>query len=80
MKLDRFVDKLLDLLFGVGYCGTAGKIWNISSKAILPFFNYNHVSHSYFLRPACFRILWSVPIGISMLSLPATVTVPVFVG
>jgi hypothetical protein len=47
------------------------------------FFDYNQIAHfgrSYFLRPACFRTLFSVPGGTSMLGFPATVTVPDLCG
>jgi hypothetical protein len=54
----------------------------MSPKTVLTCFDNHGILHSCDplsgFRPACFRMLFRVPLGISMLSLPATVTVPDF--
>jgi hypothetical protein len=57
-------------------CGdTTGQIRNVGAPASFASFNDDRVTHrqTHFLRPACFRILFNVPGGISTFGLPATV-------
>ena len=80
MKFDGFLNKLFDLGFGFADGDAAGKVGNIGPPAFITLFYYDHVSHNYFLRPACFKTLFKVPGGMSILSFPAIVTVPGFAG
>lgn len=82
VKLDRFTNELQHFFARFGRSDAAWKIRHVSSEGALAFLDYDHVLHGlpHFLSPACLRALLKVPGGISTLGLPATVTVPGFVG
>ena len=83
MKLDSFTDEHQGFIFGLSRRDAAWEIRNVRTKRRGSFFDDYEVAHfisSYFLSPACFSALLSVPGGISMLGFPATVTVPGLLG
>lgn len=83
MKFDSFANELHRLISRVSDRDTAGEIRNVRSDGGLTLFENDDVFHALpqsFFNPACFQMLPSVPIGTSMLNLPATVTVPGFDG
>ena len=83
MKFNRLSDQRQNFIFRLG-CGDApGQIRHVRAIRSQSLFNDNEISHGShfsFFKPACFKALFSVPGGISMLGFPATVTVPDFVG
>src|SRR5437867_3926832 len=80
VKFDCFANERFCFISVLRDGDTPRKIWDISPDAFIRFFEDDKVFHDLqpcFLRPACFRILPSVPTGTSKLGFPATVTVPV---
>ncbi|MDB5987773.1 MAG: hypothetical protein JWR16_2826 [Nevskia sp.] len=82
MKFDRFLDELQDLLAAFACDDAPRKIRHVGSETDWAFLYDDHVAHmsTYFLKPACFNALLSVPGGTSTLGLPETVTVPGLTG
>ena len=83
VELDGLTDEPQRFIPCLSGCDTAGKIRDIGSERRGALFDHNEVTHlelSYLFRPACFSTLLSVPGGTSTPGLPATVTIPGFVG
>ena len=83
MQDDRFADKIQNLGTCFANGNTAGEIRYVGAEGRGALFDNDQVAHlmsPYLLRPACFKTLFSVPGGTSIPGLPATVTVPDFVG
>ena len=83
VELDGLTDELQRFIPCLAGCDTAGKIGNVGSKRFGALFDHNEVPHltlSYLFKPACFSTLLSVPGGTSTPGLPATVTIPGFIG
>ena len=80
MELDGFLYEAFYLVFAFADSHTAWKVRYVCTPTRFTLFENNHISHNYFFNPACFRTLFNVPTGMSILSLPAIVTVPGFVG
>ena len=83
MKLDGLADERQGFVFRFSRGDASRQIWDVRAKGRGAFFDNYEVAHfipSYFLSPACFSALLSVPGGISMLGFPATVTVPGLLG
>lgn len=78
MQLDGFLNERCHFFPRLCRCNTAGEVWYVSTKTAWTLLDDNQVLHllAHFLNPACFRMLFNVPGGISTLGLPATVTVP----
>jgi len=78
MKLHRFVDEIRHLSPRFANRNTTRKVGHIRAKARWTFFNHDEILHAlpHFFKPACLRMLFSVPEGTSTLPLPETVTVP----
>jgi hypothetical protein len=72
----------LDYLFpGFSYYSTTRKIWRISAEAFWTLLDDNCIFHSLIiLQSGLFEDIFKSPIGISTPGLPATVTVPGFLG
>ena len=73
MKLDRLTDQLLCLFQRLFDYTQSGEIGGISAPTITRFLIDDEILH---FKPACLRILFSVPGGSSADGCPATVTVP----
>ncbi len=81
MELDGFLDELHDFIAAFRDCGATRQIGDVSAPARVTLFNNDHVFHwRTYLSPACFRMLSSVPGGMSTLGFPDTVTVPGLLG
>jgi hypothetical protein len=80
MKFHGLLNEPFHFGLCLGDCDAARKVGNISPPTRFTFFKDNHISHNYLFKPACFRTLLNVPTGMSILSLPAIVTVPGLVG
>jgi len=91
MKLDRFVDQAGHLRPRIGGGDAAGQVRHIGPETLLCLFNHDQISHepcssglsavgNDCFNPLCCNTLLSVPGGTSADDLPATVTVPGFVG
>ncbi len=81
VESDSFTNLLLDFLDGASGGNTTGKVGNISRIVGMSLLNYDCVAHGIHpLRPACLRILLSVPGARSSLGLPGTVTRPALDG
>ena len=78
MKFDRLSNECHDFIAGFTDRDAPGQIGNIRTEACLALLDDNHVFSVHRFSPACLRMLFNVPGGRSMLSLPATVTVPGF--
>jgi hypothetical protein len=80
VKFNSLFDQPQDFGSAFGYGDASRQVGDVSSKAGFTFFDYDGVAHafycSYFFNPACFKILFDVPGGTSMLGFPETVTVP----
>lgn len=83
MKANSLSDELKHFFPRLTYSHTTREVRNMRSPARLASFNHYHVPHldvSQPLRPACLRMAFNVPGGMSTPVFPATVTVPGFVG
>lgn len=79
MRRNSFEDESSRLFKSWRYDAKTGEIGNVGPIAIRRFFVNDGISHSFF-NPACLSIALSVPLGISTLPIPATVTVPGLCG
>lgn len=78
MELDGFLDEAFHLCSCGSDRNTTGKIGYVCAETRRAALNDDKILHGkpHFFKPACFRMLASVPGGTSTLGLPATVTVP----
>src|SRR6266498_2922306 len=80
VKLDGLADQPQHLRRGFAYGYTPWEVRHVGSPTRRSPFHHDHIArHSplpAFLRPACFRIVFSVPGRTSKLGFPTTVTVP----
>ena len=82
MKLDGFTNLSLHFVDG----GTGGyatwEVWNVGREIWSRIFDNDGIAHDspHFLKPACLRMLFSVPGASSSPGFPGTVTRPDFVG
>ena len=74
MQFDCLFDKGFSLFSCFANRDASRKIRHIGAERCRAFFDDCNVVH--FFKPACFKILLSVPGGTSTLSFPAIVTVP----
>lgn len=76
VKRDSVLDQRNDFTAGFG-CGYAPwQIRDVSPESFVTLLNYNKVLHKRYFSPACFKMLFKVQGGTSMLGFPETVTVP----
>ena len=82
VKLNRFPNQLDRFRARLPNRDTTRKIGNVCAEALGTFFDDDGVAHVWFqsFKPACLRILLSVPFGTSMDGCPDTVTSPGFAG
>src|SRR5262249_25159579 len=81
MKADRVADFLLDGGDRRSGCDTARQVRHVCGIIAICLLDHVCVAHQLFsLRPACFKMLLSVPGARSSDGLPATVTRPALVG
>ena len=81
VKLNGFLNKFQSLVSSFRHGDTTWQIRNMRPKTSFALFNHDGIFHIHtYFKPACFRMLFRVPGGISMLDFPDTVTVPDFVG
>ena len=80
VKFNGFLNEFQNLFAGFSRSNTTWEVRNVSPEASFTFFDNDGISHIHtYFKPACFRILFSVPGGMSMPGFPDTVTVPGFV-
>ena len=71
VKLDRFANQALNLFEGIADRNATRQVRYISTEALLTHFNHNRIfHHRHHFKPACFRMLFSVPGGTSTEGLP----------
>lgn len=83
MQFDRLANERNRFFVRLTNCHAPRKIRHIRAEGCIALLNNHDVFHGlayFFFKPACFQMLASVPTGTSTLGLPATVTVPGFVG
>ena len=80
VKLDGLLDKNDNFRASFRSCDAPRKVRHICSVSIFAFFDYDEIFHVLDFIPACLRILFSVPGGMSIPGFPDTVTVPRFEG
>ena len=82
VKLDGLVNEFCYFHASLANGDAARKVRYVGPETCRALLDNNQILHSlpHFFRPACLRMLFSVPGGTSTLSLPATVTVPGFDG
>lgn len=79
VELDGFLDRGEYFSARFTNCNATRQIGDVCPERGWALFDNDEVSHSdgpYFFSPACFKVLLSVPGGMSTFGLPATATLP----